>query len=377
MSEIKENSSGERESHSGHHHHSGSGHGHSRHRKYSRYRILRHRFRRWLQKRKWVGVAAVILVAAAIAGLLMLKKSVQQQSRFQIVSSHQVDVGSGYREIEYEGKRYRYNNRVTTILYAGVDSDGFLVQKAKYGFAPRADSVSLIVLDELHQRMTIIALNRSTVTGIHRYTLNGRDRGVFDDFLCWAYSYGDGGKVSCENLCDAVSRMLFNIPINGYVVSNRTSLPLLADAIGPVTVTVPNDDLAALGFVGGETAVIDSSNLETFVRSRDTETDFSNTGRMERQQAYIESAVNKLLDLLTNKQSEAWETLEKAEDCVQTDITRSRYLDLTKVLKKTAYTKGSYYIPEGIDIRGPKYDEFYPNQEDLKAHVVELFYIEM
>lgn len=361
MSEYKENRSN-----------AGSGRKH----RYHGFRRLKHRLKRWLRRHKWVGVAAVMLAVGLLVAGYMLMNSYRQQGRYEIAASNNIDVGTGYRQIEYNGKSYRYNNRITTILYAGVDSEGDLEPMAKYGSAPRADSISLVVMDELHKSTTIIALNRSTITPIHRYTLNGRDRGVFDDFLCWAYTYGNGGKVSCTNLCDAVSRLLFDVPIDGYVVSSRASIPMIADALGPVQVTVPNDDLEEYGFIKGETATIDGTNLEQFVRSRDIGVDFSNDSRMARQQAYIEGAMGKLTDLLTNHPSAAWETLEKAENCVQTNITRSRYLDLTKVLKTTGYTPGSYYIPEGKDVVGFKYDEFYPDLDALRAKVVEIFYLE-
>lgn len=372
MSEKYERRSRAHGARSGSSRHTGHSHGHRHHHR----RGLKHRVKRWWQRHRWVGAALAILLLAAIAGGVLMLNGAKRQDDFQIASSNQVDVGGGYRQIEYQGKTYRYNNRITTILYAGVDSDGALKPTAKYTYAPRADSISLIVLDELHQCMTVIALNRSTVTPIHRYTLNGRDRGLFDDYLCWAYTYGNGGRVSCTNLCDAVSRLLFNIPINGYVISNRASLPLLADAIGPVRVTAPNDDLSAWGVFKGDTVEINASNLETFVRTRDIEVDFSNSGRMERQQAYIEGAMSKLIDLLTNHPASAWETLEKAEDSVQTNITRSRYLDLTKVLKRTGYSQGSYYIPEGENVVGPKFDEFYPDLAALQAKVIEIFYLE-
>ena len=318
---------------------------------------------------------AIVGLAVAAAILVLHNHSVKQ-NRYEVVSKNEYSVGKGYREVEYQGKTYRYNNRVTTILYAGVDADGPIEETVKYTMAPCADSISLVVMDELHQKTTIIALNRDTMTPIHKYTLNGRERGLYVDHLSMAFNTGNGGKVSCDNLCQAISDLLFGIPINGYVISSRASIPNIADAIGPVEVVVPNNDLYYRGFSAGETVVIDGSNLETFVRYRDTGIDNSNSGRMARQQAYIEGAMDKLVSLLTKNPSSAWETLEKAEDCVRTDITRSRYLDLTKVLKHTGYTQGNYYIPEGEQVVGYKYDEFYPDMEQLKAKVIELFYIE-
>lgn len=365
--------------HGGHHHgvhsHSSEHRHHSKrhHRHHSR---LVHRIKRWVRRHKWAAAGIVLtVILLAVVGIWM-RHDARSRAGYHVVSSRQVDVGGGYRSIQYKGKSYRYNNRVTSILYAGIDSEGDIKVKTAYAGAPRADSISLVVMDELHNRMTIIALNRDTMTGIHKYTVDGKDRGTFINHLAFAFTYGDGGAVSCENLCRAVSDLLFGIPIDGYVVSNRTSLPLLGEAVGPVEVVVPNDSLADLGFNAGETAIIDSENLMTFVRTRDTGEDLSNVSRMERQQAYITAAIDKIVTLLTRDSDTAWRFMEQAEACVLTDITRNRYLDLTKVLRNTYYTEGGYYTPEGEQVVGEQHDEFYPDQDALHDKVIELFYIE-
>ena len=232
-----------------------------------------------------------------------------------------------------------------------------------------------IVMDELNEKITIIALNRDTMTGIHKFTVDGKDRGVYTDHLSLSFAYGDGGKVSCENLSQAVSDLLYGIPISGYVVSNRASLPLLGDLIGPVEVVVPNGDLADQGFEEGSTVTIDSSNLMTFVRTRDIETDLSNVGRMQRQQTYINAAIGKILRLLTEDTNTAWDFMQKAEKFVVTNITRSRYLNLVKILKNTRYSADDYYTPDGEQVVGANYDEFYPDMEALHEKVIELFYM--
>lgn len=349
----------------GHRHH------HRRHKHGFKYRL-----KRWIMNHKSACVAIFLLVVVLVGGGFWMYRNKRSQDGLQVRSANPVDVGSGYRQIEYEGKHYRFNNRVTTILYAGIDSEGEIETKTAYAGAPRADSISLVVMDELNARITIIAFNRDTMTDIHKYTVDGKDRGAFTDHLAFAYTYGDGGTVSCRNLCRAVSDLLYGIPINGYVISNRTSLPMLGEAIGPVQVVVPNGDLEDEGFIEGETVTIDSDNLMTFVRTRDIGVDLSNVTRMERQQAYINAAIDKIVDLLTNDTNTAWRFIEDAETCVLTDITRNRYLDLTKVLKNTHYTADNYYTPEGIQVVGARHDEFYPDRDALYEKVLELFYLE-
>lgn len=349
----------------------GSGHRHS-----SGWRGFRRRIKRWLHRHKWAGIAVLMIIIALAGTAFWMRRDMKSRSRYQVSSGRKVDMRGGYQDIMYNDRAYRYNNRVTAMLYAGIDSETPMEVSGAYTGAPRADSISLVVMDELNERITIIALNRDTMTDIHKFTVDGKDRGTFTDHLCLAFAYGDGGEASCKNLCQAVSDLLFGIPISGYVVSNRASLPLLGDLIGPVEVVVPNDDLADLGFEKGETVTIDSSNLATFVRTRDTQADLSNVTRMQRQEAYIDAAMDKLLRLLTEDADTAWEFIQNAEECVLTDITRNRYLNLTKILKHTRYSADDYYSPEGEQVVGAKYDEFYPDTQALREKVVELFYIE-
>ena len=319
--------------------------------------------------------AILAVVTIGVAGLLMYRQ-VKAQEGLNVTVGNQVDVGIGYRQIEYNGKKYHYNDRITTVVYAGLDAEDALKVSSQYTSAPRADSISVIVMDDYHSRMSIIALSRDTMTEIHKYTLNGRDRGAFVDHLGYAYTYGEGGRVSGMNLCKAISDLLGGVPVHNYVVSSRGSIPMIADVIGAVEVVVPTDDLLEKGFSKGETVVIDGSNLETFIRSRETAEDLSNTGRMERQRAYIEASIGKLTDYLTTRSSNAWDTMLKAEECVQTNITRNHYLDLTKTLKNTAFGENAYYIPSGENVVGADHDEFYPDREKLRELVVDLFYIE-
>jgi anionic cell wall polymer biosynthesis LytR-Cps2A-Psr (LCP) family protein len=164
--------------------------------------------------------------------------------------------------------------------------------------------------------------------------------------------------------------------VKEYVVSNRSSLPEIGAIVGNVTVTVPNDDLAKLGYHAGETAVINKKNIEKFLRSRNTKVDFSNAGRMERQKAYMNAAIDQIIRMLKKKPTAVWNKLEAIEYCMQTNITRSRYIDLTNILSDLAYEEQNFYSPEGEYRMGVEYAEFYVDEEKLLDKVIEIFYIE-
>ena len=191
----------------------------------------------------FVCTLAVVFVVCLLG--FAVKQKLDRQKSYHVSGSNSIDVGAGYRYTEYNGKKYQYNNRVTTLLYAGLDTYDELKQTAAYGDKARADSIMLIVLDEVSKKISVVAINRDTMTEVHRFSRNGNDLGTYVTHIGYAYANGDGGKASCENLKTAVSSLIGGLPISGYIVSNLNSIAMINDLVGGVTVTVPNDDLAS------------------------------------------------------------------------------------------------------------------------------------
>lgn len=173
--------------------------------------------------KKQIIISLVICLAVALFAAVFIHMEQTKQKSMQITAGNTHNVGNSYRNIVYKGQEYQYNNRITNILYAGVDSTGKLEASSQYGNKARADSIALVVMDEKNRRMTILSINRDTMTDIRRYTMNGNDKGLYTTHIGYAYSYGDGGKVSCESLCEAVSLLLGDIPVKRYVVTNQIS----------------------------------------------------------------------------------------------------------------------------------------------------------
>lgn len=349
----------------------------------SDYRKKSHRRRRkkhpaGYHKKAVVATLLLVLVVAAGFGVWAYRTQ-QAQNALHVTAGNSVDMGSGYRNLTYKGKKYQYNSLITTVLYAGIDSQGKLEENASYSGAARADSIALVVLDKKHKKMTIISISRDTMTEVRRYSMSGRDRGTTVTNLGYAYTYGEGGKVSCENLREAVSNLLGGIPINEYAVTNQDSMIYINDLIDGVTLTVPNDDLAASHpELRKDTVVtLDAANVRDFLQYRDTSKDFSNEGRRERQQAYITAYVEQLKKKLQEDTEGIWDGLEEMEDYLQTSITKNKYLSLAKLLKSVSFSDEDYYNPEGENRLGDLHDEFYVDEEALQEKVIELFYEEI
>ena len=353
-------------------HSSGKGHHHHHH-------GIWYRMRRWMRhNKKFAAAAALLCIVVLSAGGFFLLHSQKEQSRLHVTAGNSVDMKGGYRTITWKDKEYQYNSLITTILYAGLDSTDPLKASETYSNKARADSVSVVILDKKKKKMSILALNRDTMTEIRRYTRTGEDMGTYVSHLGYAYSYGDGGEVSCEDLKEAVEKLL-GISIDEYAVTNQSSITSINDLVGGVTVTVPNDDLAAMypELKKGAVVTLDDSNDKDFLQHRDTAADFSNEGRIERQQAYVTAYVDLLKDRLASEPDQLWQEIGQMNDYLQTSITKNKYLSLARLLEKVSFTDADYYRPTGKDSAGELHDEFYVDEDALRQLVIDLFYEEV
>lgn len=346
-------------------------------RRHKRHHHGKSRQQRKKQKMLILGLAAAVVFVGLAAAVVVNK--LNEQKNYHVTGANSVDVGAGYRYTEYNGKKYQYNNRVTTLLYAGLDSFDELKQTATYGDKARADSIMLIVLDEASKKMSVVAINRDTMTEVHRFSRNGGDLGTYVTHLGYAYANGDGGTASCENLKTAVSTLFNDLPIDGYMVSNQTSIAMINDLVGGVTVTVPNNDLATQypELTEGNIVTLDESNVRAYVQQRDTAVDFSNEGRIERQKSFVLSFMDEFGTLVKDNSMQVWDELEECSNWMQTDITKNRYLSLADAFSQTNLAPDSYYILEGEDQLGELHDEFYYDEDALQELIIKLFYREV
>lgn len=353
-------------------HSSGKGHHHHHH-------SIWYRMRRWMRhNKKFAAAAALLCIVVLSAGGFFLLHSRREQSRLHVTAGNSVDMKGGYRTITWKDKEYQYNSLITTVLYAGLDSTDPLKASETYSNKARADSVSVVILDKKKKKMSILALNRDTMTEIRRYTRTGEDMGTYVSHLGYAYSYGDGGEVSCEDLKEAVEKLL-GISIDEYAVTNQSSITSINDLVGGVTVTVPNDDLVGMypELKKGAVVTLDDSNVKDFLQHRDTAADFSNEGRIERQQAYVTAYVDLLKNRLASEPDQLWQEIGQMNDYLQTSITKNKYLSLARLLEKVSFTDADYYRPTGKDSAGELHDEFYVDEDALRQLVIDLFYEEV
>lgn len=335
------------------------------------------------ERAKKILLGVLLLLGAAGAILLLHIRLQQKQSVYQVkvdenALENQGEAQASYRKIEVDGQVYRYNTSITNILYMGVDTE--TDSEVETAGAPgQADSIMMLSIDRRTRRMEIIAIPRDTMTKIRMYDNSGNYLGRATQHLSLAYAYGDGKEQSCRLVSEAVSQLLFDIPVQKYISSDISSIAQINDLVGGVTVTVPGDDLEYLGtrFKKGRTLTLDDETAEIFVRSRDIDEDFSNTGRMERQKVYLMAFLEKLKVRAQDDMEGLLADIEELGDTSLSNLTSTDLDQLLTILSENDLTEENYHILEGEDQLGELHDEFYADEEKLQELILDLYYVKV
>lgn len=338
-----------------------------------------HRNEQKARRERMINIMTVILVAAVVvaAGVIIIRGLGDRE--VNTTAERESNTGA-YRDITVDGKEYEFNNLIETVLYIGIDSEGAMETSQAYGSAPRSDVVMLVVMDKYHKTLSILSFNRNTMLEIRQYDVEGNPLTPVEEQLAYAFAAGNGGTRSCEITADAISDLLGGIPVDRYVVMNRSSLPYINQMLGGVTVTLPDDSLARQfpGLTAGNTVTLTDEQAAAFVRYRDTDQAFSNNDRMERQKVFVLGAIDKLEENVLQDPEQTWEQMNDSNmsDYVMTNITQGQYLNYVNILEDLDLSQPNFYIPEGESDDSEELEKYYINENSLKQLILDIFYLE-
>lgn len=146
-------------------------------------------------KRHILSTVAIILAAVAAVTVLFVLHHKQQQEK-----ARQPEESISQAEdntIEWNGKRYTYNNNLINILFLGIDHANDIDTSYMPGDAGQADCIMLLSLDKETKEGRILQINRNTMTQIDTYDSTGSAFGTVNAQLATQYAYCIGGSRSC------------------------------------------------------------------------------------------------------------------------------------------------------------------------------------
>ena len=329
----------------------------------------------------WILIVFLVLILSGILTVFILIQ--KGKSSLLNVESMKIDPGSAISEveveddgktIEFQGKKYRYNENITSVLCIGVDRDNISDAADVQGKNGQADALFLCAMDTSNGKSTVIPIPRDVMVDVDVYSGDGNFISSSKKQLCLSYAYGDGQHTSCENTVRSVSRLFYGLPINSYVAIDIKAIDVLSNKVGGVPV-IPNEDFSYLGYnyYKGKEVNLTGLNARVFVQGRDQSKLDSNLNRMARQKQFITSFFNKAIAKTKEKITFPVDVFNSTQMYMVTDIDVAEVSFLAScVLKNNIGIQ--YKSIKGNMVKGENFAEYYADDESVYNTVIEVFY---
>lgn len=284
-------------------------------------------------------------------------------------------------QIRYNGKTYQYKDNLMNILCLGIDSRDGIAKEKTPGKAGQADCVILAVLDDDAKTIQLINISRDSMVPVHVYATDGSFVEDRTEQLALQYAYGNGRDWSCQLMEQTVSELFYGLPIHGYCALSMNSIADLNDAVGGVTVTVP-EDLAVMQpklFTAGDTVTLKGELAYHFVHDRDYKSAdiASNNKRIARQKTYAVAFVNQFKQGMKEDMTLPVKLYQTAEKQMVTSIGLDQAIYLCTEYMNSSFDTDNIYTIEGEVTKGEEYAEFNVDDDALYQLILDVFYEEV
>ena len=285
------------------------------------------------------------------------------------------------RTVRYNGKVYRLNPNLATILFMGIDRDE-MESYEEYGYGGQADVIMLIVEDVETGKVNILNISRDTYAEFMQYTVSGNEAGYTKKQICLSYAYGDGREKSCENTKKAVQNLLYGMPISRYVAIDMEGVVEANEAIGGVDLESLEDLELSSGkkVKAGERITLHGEDVNKYLRSRKHDIE-GNNRRIERGKQYASRfasiAVKKARANITIIPS----LYRTVRPYIVSDLEFGDLIYLARLYMNYGVEFAFKNLTGEMGWMKNQYDVdiavFYPDDENLFETVLELFYTEV
>ena len=317
---------------------------------------------------------ALVIVILAVIGAGLFGIRIWEEKQDKAAAGDQEPAPNDRPRVYYNDSWYVLRDDLETFLVMGLDQYEYAINQTDgYNNHQQADFLLLMIADKKSNTYTALHINRDTMAEIQRLGLNGQKLDTFTGQLALAHTYGSGGKDSCRNTVTAVSRFLYDVPIDHYFSVTMDAIPVLNDLVGGVTVHI-DDDFSAVdpSMKQGRDIRLVGQQALTFVRFRKGVGDQTNLSRMERQRAFISALYIQLSEKMQENEGFGSQLALKLADYTVSDLTTTELSNFAERYKD--YTFVGIQSMQGEAVKGEQFMEYYVNEADLQRLVIELFF---
>jgi len=339
------------------------------------------------KRKKQIIIIIAIILVLAIIGIVFLLKGLEGEkpsennpaleneevSQTDDETEESEDTEPMEEEVVYDKVKYKYNDHLSNYLFLGIDRTEEVKGYEVRGGSGQSDAIYLVSYDRMKKTIKCLCIPRDSIVRIHTFAPDGTDLGYSKNHLSIQYAFGDGKDESCRLTKEAVSTLLYNLPIQGYCSVNMEAIPIIGSVLGGVEVVVPNSSLQDKfpEFKEGATVTITEANAETFVRYRDITIDHSAITRSERQKVYLKACAKKAQTMVEEDANIIARLYEKLTPYMVTNIGNDVFVKLSQA---TFDANGNIQDVPGEKVVGTNYDEYHVDDNALYQLILEMFY---
>lgn len=318
-------------------------------------------------------VTVVLLIFAERSGGDLVWDSSDDSS---VLMNYSKGINISSADFEYDGRHYRYNDHLSNYLFMGIDKRQLTDTEKGQADAGQSDAIFVLSMDRLSGETTMISIPRDTMTYITGFTAETQRPALLYDHLSVQFGYGDGKHESCNLSREAVSDLLYSLPIQGYCAIALDALEVLADEMDGIMVEVPDDSLYFTddSFEPGTTVSLNSSNIETFLRVRDINTGNSALYRLGRQKVFLKSFLEQVRSGYGNDPEMVSRMYEELRPHMVTNMGNDQFLKLMQGVN--ANNEVEEWTLPGEGVQTETYDEYHVNEDELLKKLLDTVCIE-
>lgn len=347
------------------------------------------------RKRKVVALSVLAsitgLLAAAFATFLIVGAVGKANLRSNVIAAPKLEnapvvielqpteeEAAGWKEgwVKYNGQIYAYNEDILTFLVMGIDKNRDVKEVAEGTNGGQADALFLVVLNPHDDSLSVIGINRNTMTDISVYDDNGAYVNTIKAQIAVQHGFGNGVEESCVYQVNAVQHLFYEMPVHGYAAINMSAIGPLTDMVGGVDVVALEDVKSGNSTVikEGEEVHLEGDLAFAYIHNRDTKEFGSADHRLERQKQFITTYLQKVKQKTKEDIGFPISVYQAIAPQTVTSLTVDEMTYLVSIAKDYSFDENYLYTLKGETKQGDVFEEFYVDETDLFELILKVFY---
>lgn len=320
-----------------------------------------------------------VLIVFVITLCVILVAGTSTYFAFRAIGEKSLKGEAEESTILYNGKEYRYKDDLVNILCLGIDKpEAMETRIERRQILGMADAILLASIDTTENTLKIIAIPRDTLANVTVTTDTGEAEYKEEMQLCYQYGYGKRAEQSGQLMVDAVSELLYNIPIEKFCAINFIALPVLNDAIGGVDLVV-QEDLSSMEvrFPLGAEVHLEGDLALRYVRLRNKTSVEGVTLRTQRQKQYAFAFLEKAKTVVANDLTLPVTVFQELQENMSTNVTIADITYLVPELLEMSLSEDIIQMLPGESVAGEEFLEYHADKNAVREMVIDTFYEEV